>query len=203
MSQRSFLVACLMLGMTACGAGDQQSATPSASSSPTTTNATATTTAVSAASFTASANDVITALNVQLPLLQEGGQPLPTTVQPGGVFGGRVASGIDIFVKPQTSAFSKVEAVTVHVTGSAGAISTPARLLSGVGTSLHQLSPEAAEAFRLDALPKLSTLTQTRTTINVAGFYDMTVVVRDQSTLAFVFTPIGVTPLSSHETLGK
>ncbi|USX54038.1 hypothetical protein [Lentzea sp. HUAS12] len=146
---------------------------------------------------------MITALNVQLPLLQEGGQPLPTTVQPGGVFGGRVASGIDIFVKPQTSAFSKVEAVTVHVTGSAGAISTPARLLSGVGTSLHQLSPEAAEAFRLDALPKLSTLTQTRTTINVAGFYDMTVVVRDQSTLAFVFTPIGVTPLSSHETLGK
>lgn len=114
-----------------------------------------------------------------------------------------MSSDVEVFVKPQTSAFTKVHAVTVHVTGSGGAFQTPARLLSGVGTSLHQLSPEAADRFRTDALPELSSITQTRTTMTIKGFYDLTVVVRDSSSLAFVFTPVGVTPLSSYDTLGK
>ncbi|PRY43907.1 hypothetical protein [Umezawaea tangerina] len=154
-------------------------------------------------SFDASANDVLTALNVQLPILHDGAQPLPTSVQPGGVFGGRVSPDVEIYVLPQTSALSKVRAVTVHVTGSGGAFQTPARLLSGVGTSLYGLSADVADGFRTDALPKLSSITRTRTTLTVKNFYELTVVVRDSSSLAFVFTPIGVTSQAAYESLGK
>lgn len=202
MSHRSFLAACVLVGVTACGAGAQQAAsTPSATTATTTT--TTPTTVVPDMSFDASANDVLTALNMQLPILHDGAQPLPTSVRPGGVFGGRVSPDVEIYVLPQTSALSKVRAVTVHVTGSGGAFQTPARLLSGVGTSLYGLSADAADGFRTEALPKLSSITQTRTTLTVKNFYELTVVVRDSSSLAFVFTPIGVTSPAAYESLGK
>ncbi|MBE1463931.1 hypothetical protein [Kibdelosporangium phytohabitans] len=39
-------------------------------------------------------------------------------------------------------------------------------------------------------------------TITVGKFYDLTVFVLDQANLAFVFTPIGVTPPPGTETMG-
>lgn len=199
MSQRSFFAAVVLLGVTACGTGGQQAAPTSTSATTTIT----TTTAPLQAAFNASANDVLAALNLQLPVLHEGAQQLPTSVRPGGIFGGQVSPDIEIYIQPQSNALTKVQAVTVHVTGSGGAFQTPARLLGGVGTSLYQLSPDALDAFRTDALPKLTSITGTRTTLTVKKFYDLTVVARDSSSLAFVFTPIGVTPLASYETLGK
>ncbi|MFD9703796.1 hypothetical protein [Lentzea sp. NPDC059081] len=59
---------------------------------------------------------------------------LPTAVRPGGVFGGEVAAGIELYIRPQSNALTKVQAGTVHVTGSGGSFQTPARLLGGVGT---------------------------------------------------------------------
>ncbi|ANZ35278.1 hypothetical protein BBK82_03485 [Lentzea guizhouensis] len=203
MPHRSFLAACVLLGVTACGAQGQQ-ATPTSSSAVTTTTTTAptTTTTAATATFNASANDVLTALNLQLPMLQDGAEPLPDGMR-NGVFGGRTTPTIEVYVLPESNKLSKVRAVTVHVTGSGGSFQTPARLLGGVGTSLHQLESDTLEAFRRDALPKLSAITQTRTTIPVRPYYDLTVVSRDSSSLAFVFTPVGVPPLSSYDSLGK
>lgn len=175
---------------------------PAASSAATATATTATTTAAPAG-FSASVLDTITALNMQLPVLHDGATPLPTTVRPGGVFGGKTTPDIAIYLLPQNSAFSKVQVVTVHVAGSGGAFQTPARLLSGVGASLYELSAEAVEAFHRDALPKLSTITQVRTKVTVGRFYDLTVVLQGSSSLAFVFTPVGVEPSVDHETLGR
>ena len=73
-------------------------------------------------------------------------------------------------------------------------MSTPARLLSGIGASLFAMSADAVAAFGEDVLPKLSVLDQTRTTITVGSFYDLTIVVVDSNTLTFVFTPVGVPP---------
>ncbi len=209
-SHRSLLAACVLVGVAACGAGAQQAVpTSSATTAATATTTTTPTTVAPDVPFDASANDVLTALNMQLPILHEGAHPLSTSVRPGGAFGGRVSPDVEIYVLPQTSALSKVRAVTVHVTGSGsgsgsgGAFQTPARLLSGVGTSLYGLSADAADGFRTDALPKLSSITQTRTALTVKKFYELTVVVRNSSSLAFVFTPIGVTSSASYESLGK
>lgn len=200
MSYRSFLIAVTLVGVTACGTGDQHAAPATSTTAPPTTT---TTSAAPEKSFSASANDLLTALNMQLPILHDGAKPLPTSAQPGGIFGGRVSPNVEIYIRPESNAFSKVRAVTVHVTGSGGAVQAPARLLSGVGTSLYALSPDAIDAFRTEALPRLSTVTQPRTTVTVKQFYDLTIVVRDSSTLAFVYTPVGVAPLASYEAMGK
>jgi hypothetical protein len=127
---------------------------------------------------------------------------LPTTVVKDGVFGGSVTKTAEIYLRSSGNAFNPVRAVVVRVSGTAGSVQTPARLLSGVGSSLYALSADAVSAFRTDALPRLSAIAQTRTTITVGRFYDLTVVVLDQANLAFVFTPIGVSPPPGAETMG-
>jgi hypothetical protein len=204
-----FLMGAMLMFTVGCGQGNTQSSgvTTSTSTSTTTTGLTPKSsglTAKSDASFTASVNDVISQINLQLPLLVTEGAAtkLPTTVVRDGVFGGPVTRSVDIYLLSSANAFSPVRAVTVRVSGAAGSVQTPARLLGGVGVSLYSLSSEALDAFRKDALPRLSAITQTRTTITVGTFYDLTVVVLDQSKLGFVFTPIGVRPPSGVETIG-
>ncbi|WP_158846232.1 hypothetical protein [Saccharothrix deserti] len=145
---------------------------------------------------------MITQINLQLPILTDDSSPLPTTIVKEGVFGGRATSNTKIYLLPESSAFSKTRAVTAHVTGSGGSVQTPARLLSGIGASLNTLSSDAVEAFQKDALPRLSMLTQSRTTITVGSFYDLTILVRSSTSLTFIYTPIGTTPPSEAETLG-
>ncbi|MFE2752691.1 hypothetical protein ACFXGA_11895 [Actinosynnema sp. NPDC059335] len=145
---------------------------------------------------------MIDQINLQLPLLATGSSPLPTTIAKPGVFGGKVTPVTEIYLLPESSAFSKTRAVTAHVTGNNGTVQTPARLLSGIGASLNTLSSEALEAFQRDALPQLSMLTKTRTTITVGSFYDLTILVRGSTSLTFIYTPVGTTPPSEAETLG-
>lgn len=80
---------------------------------------------------------------------------------------------------------------------------TPTRLLGGVGSSLNGSSADAAAAFTADALPRLSNISQTRTTITVGSYYDLTVVVLDGLKLVFVFTPVGISPPAGAEVLGS
>jgi hypothetical protein len=87
-----------------------------------------------------------------------------------------------------------VSAIVVRTTGTAGSVPTPARLLSGIGASLYALSADAITAFGQDVLPRLSSLNQSRTTITVSSFYDLTIVVVDSSKLTYIFTPVGVAP---------
>jgi hypothetical protein len=157
------------------------------------------------APFTASVNDVISQVNLQLSMLVDGGAAtkLPVTVLKNGVFGGPVTRSVDIYLLSSSNAFSPVRAITLRVRSAGGPVQTPTRLLSGIGASLYALSRDAVESFRNDALPRLSVITQSRTTITVGTFYDLTVVVFDQSKLAFVFTPVGVTPPSGAETIGE
>lgn len=115
-----------------------------------------------------SVNDVITQINVQLPILIEEGSstPLPAEIKLDGTFGGPTA----------------------------GSLFTPARLLSGIGAALYSLSSDAVAAFGDDVLPQLATLDEMRTTITIGHFYDLTIVVVDSSELTYTFTPIGVAP---------
>ncbi|MCK2240625.1 MULTISPECIES: hypothetical protein [unclassified Crossiella] len=191
MSRRLVLPILLLPILTACGAGapGPQSTTAAASTAAAVTSAAAT-------PFTASVHDVISQINLQLPLLvtDQGGVKLPTAVRPSGAFGGQIAPGTEVYLSTKGNAFSPVQAVTVRVTGSGGAVQTPTRLLSGIGVSLHALASEAIEAFRRDALPHLSAISTPRSTITVGKYYDLTVVVIDPSKLAFVYTPIGISP---------
>ena len=75
-------------------------------------------------------------------------------------------------------------------------------MLSGVGVSLYALSPDVADAFRQYALPRLTSVSQNRTTITVGTYYDLTIVIVDQSTLVFLYTPVGVAPPVGAENLG-
>jgi len=131
-----------------------------------------------------------------LPFLVEDESPteLPVAIAPDGTFGGPVTSDTEIQILPQGNAFEPVSAIVVRTKGTAGSVSTPARLLSGIGASLFAMSADAVAAFGEDVLPKLSVLDQTRTTITVGSFYDLTIVVVDSNTLTFVFTPVGVPP---------
>jgi hypothetical protein len=64
----------------------------------------------------------------------------------------------------------------------------------GIGASLYALSTDAITAFGEDVLPRLSALDQSRTTITVGSFYDLTIVVVNSSKLTYIFTPVGVAP---------
>jgi hypothetical protein len=156
------------------------------------------------AAFTASVHDVITQINLQLPMTAgaEAVTKLPTTVVRDGVFGGPVTKTAEMYLTSSGNAFNPVRAVVVRVHGTAGSVQTPARLLSSVGSSLYALSADAVSAFGKDALPHLSAIATPRTTITVGRFYDLTVIVLDQTNLAFVFTPVGVSPSPGAETLG-
>lgn len=160
----------------------------------TSTARTSTAPAAVAQPFSVSVNDMITQLNLQLPILieDEATTPLPQAIRPDGRFGGQVTASTEIYLVPQGNAFEPVAAVTVRKQGSGGTFSTPARLLSGVGASLYSLSVEAVDAFSADALPQLGALADTRTTITVGTFYDLTIVVASPTELAFTFTPVGV-----------
>ena len=152
--------------------------------------------------FDRSVNDVIDALNLQLPLMEPDGTRLPTNAVSTGVFGGRVAPNAAVYLQATDTLFSKVRAVTVRVTGASGKIATPAKLLSGVGSSVCGVSADAVAAFSTDVLPHLSSIDQTRTVIAVGAFYTVTVVVVDASTLAFTYTPIDVDAPTGSELLG-
>jgi len=152
--------------------------------------------------FDRSVNDVIDALNLQLPLMEPDGTRLPTNAVSTGVFGGRVTPNAAVYLQATDTLFSKVRAVTVRVTGASGKIATPAKLLSGVGSSVCGVSADAVAAFSTDVLPHLSSIDQTRTVIAVGAFYTVTVVVVDASTLAFTYTPIDVDALTGSELLG-
>jgi hypothetical protein len=162
----------------------------------TTTTTTTTTTETSGKPFIGSVNDFITQLNIQLPILVEdqAPTPIPLVVSGDGTFGGPVTSNTEVRIVPEGNAFEPVSAIVVRTNGRAGAVSTPARLLSGIGASLFTMSAEAVSAFVQDALPKLSSLNQERTIITVGSFYDLTIVVIDSSRLVYIFTPIGVIP---------
>ena len=164
-------------------------------SSPQTTTTTATTTPANKP-FATSVHDVITQINLQLPMLVEDGSPtpLPATIGPDGTFGGPVTPTTEIRLIPQGNAFEPVTAVIVRTRASEGTLLTPARLLSGIGAALHSLSSDAVAAFGDDALPRLSTLDQTRTTITVGTFYDLTIEVVNPTELSYSFTPIGAGP---------
>lgn len=146
--------------------------------------------------FAGSVNDFIAQLNLQLPLLLEDEvpTPIPLAISGDGTFGGPVSSDTEVRVVPKGNAFEPVAAIVVRTNGPAGAVSTPARLLSGIGASLYTMSVEAVTAFSQDVLPRLSSLNQTRTTITVGSFYDLTIVVVDPSRLTYIFTPVGVAP---------
>jgi hypothetical protein len=186
-----------------CGGGTTRTvAEPTTSSvvvpSPTTTSS------KPAVPFTASVHDVITQLNLQLPILMTGESPtnLPVVVREPGVFGGPVKPGVEIYLRSSGNAFSPVLATVVRVTGANGTVQTPARLLSGVGVSHHALSPDAIDAFRVDALPHLSAVSGTRKTLTVGTYYDLTIMVLEKSSIAFIFTPVGVSPPPGVENLG-
>src|SRR5882757_3048203 len=110
--------------------------------------------------FDRSVNDVIDALNLQLPLMEPDGTRLPTNAVSTGVFGGRVAPNAAVYLQATDTLFSKVRAVTVRVTGASGKIATPAKLLSGVGSSVCGVSADAVAAFSTDVLPHLSSIDQ-------------------------------------------
>ncbi|MCS7484062.1 hypothetical protein ACFFQW_48765 [Umezawaea endophytica] len=154
--------------------------------------------------FTASANDVITQLNLQLPILMTGESPtnIPVVMREPGVFGGPVKPGVEIYLRSSGNAFSPLLATVVRVTGVNGTVQAPARLLSGVGVSHYALSPDVIDAFREDALPHLSAVSRTRTTLTVGTYYDLTIVVLETSSIAFIFTPVGVSPPPGVENLG-
>jgi hypothetical protein len=128
------------------------------------------------------------------PLANETSTPLPVTISADGTFGGPVTSDTEIRLVPEGNAFEPVSAIVVRTTGTAGSVQTPARLLSGIGASLYALSTDAITAFGEDVLPRLSALDQSRTTITVGSFYDLTIVVVNSSKLTYIFTPVGVAP---------
>lgn len=171
-----------------------EASVPPATTTTTEPSTTVATTTSAPAAFTASVHDVIAQVNLQLPLLIEEKQstPLPTGIGPDGSFGGQVTASTHIRLLPSGNAFEPVLAVVTRVVGSAGSMQTPARLLSGIGASLHSLSADAVSAFGRDALPRLATLTETRTTITVGTFYDLTITVMSPAELVFVMTPVGV-----------
>ncbi|GAB3435618.1 hypothetical protein [Actinophytocola sediminis] len=141
-------------------------------------------------------NDIITQINLQLPLLIEDEVPtqIPVAISADGTFGTQVTPGTEIRLIPEGTAFEPVSAIVVRTYGPTGAVPTPARLLSGIGASLHNLSADAVTAFAEDVLPQLSVLDQPRTTVTVGSFYDLTIVVIDPSRLTYIFTPVGVAP---------
>jgi hypothetical protein len=193
------LATLVMLLSVACGDNTAGSPIPryrtSTTEPATTTTTTTTTTEISGKPFVGSVNDFITQLNIQLPILvTEVPKPIPLVISADGTFGGPVTSDTEVRIVPEGNAFEPVSAIVVRTKGPAGAVSTPARLLSGIGASLYTMSAEAVSAFGHDALPKLSSLNQERTTITVGSFYDLTIVVIDSSHLSYIFTPIGVTP---------
>jgi transcriptional regulator with XRE-family HTH domain len=168
-----------------------------------TTSLTPTTPNPATAPFDRSANDVIEALNLQLPLIDLDGARLPTAAVSTGVFGGRLTSNAEVYLQAADTLFSKVRAVTVRVTGTGGTVATPAKLLSGVGSSVCGVSADAVAAFTTDVLPHLSSIDRPRTVLSVGAFYTLTVVVLDSSTLAFIFTPAGVDAPAGSELLGS
>lgn len=195
MNKRVVLAALVALLGSACDgniAGSPKPQEPTTAESPTTT----TTPKPSGKPFTVSVHDVITQINLQLPLLvtNETPTPLPPTISTDGTFGGPVTSNTEIRLVPDGNAFEPVSAIVVRTTGTAGSVPTPARLLSGIGASLYALSADAITAFGQDVLPRLSSLNQSRTTITVSSFYDLTIVVVDSSKLTYIFTPVGVAP---------
>lgn len=172
---------------------------PAASRSTSTTSSTSTTTTTTeprSEPFAGSVNDFVTMFNIQLPLLieDETPKPIPLEISADGTFGSQVTADTEIRIITDGSAFEPVSAVVVRTQGTGGSVSTPARLLSGVGATLHTMSADAVTAFGEDVLPQLSAIDQTRTTITVGSFYDLTIVVVDSNRLTYIFTPIGVAP---------
>jgi hypothetical protein len=195
MNKRVVLATLMVLLGSACGdnvAGSPRPLEPTvATQSPTTT-----TSKPSSKPFTVSVHDVIVQINLQLPLLvtNETSTPLPVAISADGTFGGPVTSDTEIRLVPEGNAFEPASAIVVRTTGTAGSVQTPARLLSGIGASLYALSTDAITAFGEDVLPRLSALDQSRTTITVGSFYDLTIVVVNSSKLTYIFTPVGVAP---------
>lgn len=192
MNKQVVLAVLVILLGSACGDNITGSPRPSE----TTTVTESSTTEPSAKPFAASVNDVIAQVNLQLPLLvtDEPSIPLPVTISEDGTFGGPVTSDTEIRLVPEGNAFEPVAAIVVRTTGTTGSVETPARLLSGIGASLYTLSTDAITAFSRDVLPRLSALNQSRTTITVGSFYDLTIVVVNSSKLTYIFTPVGVAP---------
>ncbi|GLZ38140.1 hypothetical protein Acsp05_17640 [Actinokineospora sp. NBRC 105648] len=154
------------------------------------------------ATFDSSVNDVLTLLNGQIPILEPGSSTLPTIALRKGVFGGQVKSDAEIYLLSRESLLDDTRAVAVRITGSAGSVNTPTRLLSVVGASVNKLSADSVQAFSESVLPKLSTIAQTRTTITVGTFYTLTIIVSNSSSLTFIYTPVGTEPPVEAETLG-
>jgi hypothetical protein len=182
----------LILG-SGCASNTAGSPTPP---KPSSTTPTTTTTDPLSEPFAGSVNDLIAQINIQLPLLaeNESATPLPMVISADGTFGGQVTSDTEIRIVPAGNAFDPVLAVVVRTEGTGGSVQTPARLLSGIGGSLYALSIDAVTAFNDDVLPRLSVLDQTRTTITVGSFYDLTIIVVDPNRLSYIFTPVGVAP---------
>ena len=195
MNKRVVLATLVVLLGSACGDKNAGSSRPQ---EPTTATESSTTTTPkpSGKPFTVSVRDVIAQINLQLPLLvtNETSTPLPGTISADGTFGGPVTSDTEIRLVPEGNAFEPVSAIVVRTMGTAGSVQTPARLLSGIGASLYALSTDAVTAFGQDVLPRLSALDQSRTTITVGSFYDLTIVVVNSSKLTYIFTPVGVAP---------
>ena len=186
-----------MVVILASSCASNTAGSPTAAKSHAATSATTTTTTEPASEpFAATVNDFITQINLQLPLLVEekSSTPIPVAIAPDGTFGGPVTSDTEVRIIPEGNAFEPVTAVVVRNKGTAGSMSTPARLLSGIGASLYALSADAVSAFGEDVLPQLTAINQTRTTITVGTFYDLTIVVVDSNRLTFIFTPVGVPP---------
>ena len=179
-----------------CGSNTAGSPTPGKPRSTTATPTTTTTTDTPSEPFAGSVNDLIAQINLQLPLLAEDESPasIPLAISADGTFGGQVTSDTEICIVPEGNAFEPVSAVVVRTEGTGGSVPTPARLLSGIGASLYAMSVDAVTAFSDDVLPRLSVLEQTRTTITVGSFYDLTIVVVDPNRLSFIYTPVGVAP---------
>jgi hypothetical protein len=190
------IVFAMLVVLLGSGCGDNIAGSPRPAEPTITTRSSTTTTEAPSEPFAASVNDVITQINLQLPLLvtDETATPLPVAISADGTFGGPVTSDTEIRLVPEGNAFEPVTAVVVRTTGTAGSVTTPARLLSGIGAALFTLSTDAIDAFGQDVLPRLSSLNQSRTTITVGSFYDLTIVVVDSSKLTYIFTPVGVAP---------
>jgi hypothetical protein len=196
MNKRAVLAALTVLLCSACGVENTGSPLPTRSSTTTESPPTTTTTEAPPEPFTASVNDVISQINLQLPILidDQASIPLPVTISADKTFGGPVTTDTEIRLIPVGNVFEPVTAIVVRRTGTAGMVTTPARLLSGIGASLHTLSADAVAAFGRDVLPHLSALSQPRTTITVGSFYDFTIVVVGSASLTYIFTPVGVAP---------
>jgi len=190
-----------LLLATACSSG--QASNTSTSVATTTPPSTTSAPAQPDVTFSTSTEDMLDALNPQLPVLLQGAVALPRTIKSDKVYGGAVTPAVEIYLRSQSDLFGVVRVVTVHVKGTPGKVSTPARLLSGIGVSLYGLAPEAAEAFTRDALPRLSEVTRPVTTITVGTLYDLTVVADNSATLTFVFTPVGVLATPEDAALGR